>query len=241
MRKLSYILSLSIFLFLISCTPKVQPPVVEKPVVPAIPQMLTLEDSISYIMGMNMAQQVKQYDGIKKDFFDQGWDDTQTDNNKITEEEIRIVSTRFQMKMQKEAEEKHKMEMEANKTKETAFLASNKNKPGVITTASGLQYKVIKEGAGKKPTATNTVKVHYHGQLMDGTVFDSSIDRGQPIDFQVNGVIKGWVEGLQLMSVGSTYQFYIPSELAYGDRATGKISAGSLLIFDVELIEIVEN
>lgn len=120
-----------------------------------------------------------------------------------------------------------------------AFLAQNKTQAGVITTASGLQYQVLTQAGGTvQPKASDTVTVHYHGTLIDGTVFDSSVERGEPIDFPLNRVIKGWTEGLQLMSVGDKYRFFIPSELAYGNRSAGKIGAGSVLIFDVELLKI---
>lgn len=123
-----------------------------------------------------------------------------------------------------------------------AFLAENQNKEGVITTESGLQYKVITEGKGEKPVATDRVKAHYTGTLLDGTKFDSSIDRGEPMVFELNRVIPGWTEGLQLMSVGSKYIFWIPSDLAYGERGAGDIIApNSTLIFEVELLEIVKE
>ncbi|WP_297895781.1 FKBP-type peptidyl-prolyl cis-trans isomerase [Shewanella sp.] len=119
------------------------------------------------------------------------------------------------------------------------FLAQNKTKEGVITTASGLQYQVLTQGEGTvHPKASDTVTVHYHGTLIDGTVFDSSVDRGEPIAFPLNRVIKGWTEGVQLMVVGDKYRFFIPSDLAYGNRSTGKIGGGSVLIFDVELLKI---
>lgn len=119
------------------------------------------------------------------------------------------------------------------------FLTQNKSKEGVITTASGLQYQVLTQGDGTvHPKASDTVTVHYHGTLIDGTVFDSSVDRGEPIAFPLNRVIKGWTEGVQLMLVGDKYRFFIPSELAYGNRTTGKIGGGSVLIFDVELLKI---
>jgi peptidylprolyl isomerase len=121
----------------------------------------------------------------------------------------------------------------------SVFLAENSKKEGVKTTASGLQYEVLQSGNGDKhPTASSTVKVHYHGTLTDGTVFDSSVERGETISFPLNRVIPGWTEGLQLMKVGDKFRFYIPSNLAYGNRSTGKIPAGSVLIFDVELFEI---
>nr|WP_310589495.1 FKBP-type peptidyl-prolyl cis-trans isomerase [Dyadobacter sandarakinus] len=121
------------------------------------------------------------------------------------------------------------------------FLEENKTKPGVVTTESGLQYQVIKTGDGPKPAATDKVKTHYHGTLTNGTVFDSSVDRGEPVEFPVNGVIKGWTEALQLMPVGSKWKLFIPYQLAYGERAAGpQIPAYSALVFEVELLEIVK-
>lgn len=141
----------------------------------------------------------------------------------------------FQAIMKAEAEAKAAVAIQAGE----AFLAANKEKEGVVTTESGLQYEIIQEGSGAKPTLTDKVKTHYHGTLTDGTVFDSSVDRGTPATFPVNGVIQGWQEGIPLMSVGAKYRFYIPQELAYGMQAPSpKIPAGSALIFDVELIEI---
>ncbi|RTR34806.1 FKBP-type peptidyl-prolyl cis-trans isomerase [Shewanella atlantica] len=120
-----------------------------------------------------------------------------------------------------------------------AFLNENKLKEGVTTTDSGLQYQVLAKGDGSNhPKATDTVTVHYHGTLIDGTIFDSSVERGEPIAFPLNRVIKGWTEGVQLMVIGEKTRFFIPSELAYGNRSTGKITGGSVLIFDVELISI---
>lgn len=122
-----------------------------------------------------------------------------------------------------------------------AFLSKHSQEPGVQTTASGLQYLVLQEGTGQEhPGPSDSVKVHYHGTLIDGTVFDSSVDRGEPISFPLNQVIKGWTEGLQLMVVGEKTRFFIPSELAYGNRSMGAIQPGSVLIFDVELLGINE-
>lgn len=119
------------------------------------------------------------------------------------------------------------------------FLASNSSKPGVTTLASGLQYEVITEGSGPKPLATNKVTCHYHGTLIDGTIFDSSVRRGQPATFPLNAVIKGWTEGVQLMSVGSKYRFFIPPQLGYGERqVSAQIGPNSTLIFEVELLGI---
>jgi len=119
------------------------------------------------------------------------------------------------------------------------FLTNNKVVEGIVETASGLQYQVLQQGeAAEHPTASSKVKVHYHGSLLDGTVFDSSVDRGEPISFGLNQVISGWTEGVQLMVVGDKFKFFIPSELGYGNSAAGKIAPGSLLIFEVELLEI---
>ncbi|OBP13748.1 peptidylprolyl isomerase [Rheinheimera sp. SA_1] len=126
-----------------------------------------------------------------------------------------------------------------NQEQGSVFLAENAKKDGVTTTASGLQYQVLQAGSGDRhPTATSTVRVHYHGTLINGTVFDSSVERGETISFPLNRVISGWTEGVQLMKVGDKFRFFIPSGLGYGNRSTGKIPAGSVLIFDVELFEI---
>lgn len=126
-----------------------------------------------------------------------------------------------------------------NSAAATAFLANNANQAGVKTTPSGLQYLELVAGDGKtSPSSQQTVRVHYHGTLINGTVFDSSVERGETIEFPLNRVIAGWTEGLQLMSVGAKFRFFIPADLAYGNRSVGKIPAGSLLIFDVELFEV---
>ena len=125
-----------------------------------------------------------------------------------------------------------------NLAKGRAFLEENGKREGVITTSSGLQYEVISQGTGPKPTASSTVEVHYEGRLIDGTVFDSSYKRGETISFPLNRVIKGWTEGVQLMKVGSVYRFFIPSELAYGTRTTGSMPSSSVLIFKIELLGI---
>jgi FKBP-type peptidyl-prolyl cis-trans isomerase FklB len=162
--------------------------------------------------------------------------------NGLRGSEIQMTPQEAQVYLQTTMQALQAKKMEAqysgNKTAGELFLAENAKKAGVITTASGLQYEVIKKGTGKIPTDTSTVKVHYHGTLIDGTVFDSSVDRKEPAIFPVNGVIKGWTEVLQLMPVGSKYKVYVPQELAYGNADRGAIKPFSMLIFEVELISI---
>jgi FKBP-type peptidyl-prolyl cis-trans isomerase FklB len=162
--------------------------------------------------------------------------------NGLKGSEIQMTAPEAQMYLQTTMQKIQAQQMEkqygANKTAGEQFLATNKSKAGVITTASGLQYEVIKKGNGPIPTETSRVKVHYHGTLIDGTVFDSSVDRGEPAVFGVNQVIKGWTEALQLMPVGSKYKLFIPQNLAYGAQDQGTIKPFSVLIFEVELISI---
>ena len=156
----------------------------------------------------------------------------------LTEEQMQEVL----MAYQKEQEAKFVKDMEskagANKTKGAAFLVENGKKAGVKTTASGLQYKVVTAGTGKSPKATDVVEVNYEGKLIDGTVFDSSYERGEPIEFPLNQVIAGWTEGLQLMKEGGKYEFYIPSDIAYGEAGNAGIEPNSTLIFTVELLKV---
>lgn len=156
-------------------------------------------------------------------------------NIQMTAEE---AQTYLNTTMQKLQEKRIQEQNGPNKTAGEVFLKENAKKAGVVTTASGLQYEVIKKGTGALPTDTSRVKVHYHGTLIDGTVFDSSVDRGEPAVFGVNQVIKGWTEALKLMPVGSKYKLYIPQELAYGSQNMGNIKPFSALIFEVELISI---
>jgi FKBP-type peptidyl-prolyl cis-trans isomerase FklB len=158
-------------------------------------------------------------------------------NGLMTEEEIRATLMQLQTQMQAKQQEKIKQLGDANKKDGDAFLAANKNKPGVVTLPSGLQYKVLTQGNGPKPTKNDTVVCNYRGTFLNGTEFDSSAKQGHPVSFSVGGVIPGWTEALQLMPVGSKWQLYIPSDLAYGENPRG-MPPNSTLIFDVELVSI---
>jgi FKBP-type peptidyl-prolyl cis-trans isomerase len=156
----------------------------------------------------------------------------------LTEPEALSIRQEFMQKLQAKQAAKAKDDAEKNQKEGDDFLSKNKTKSGVKVTASGLQYEVVKPGSGPKPKATDSVKVDYTGTKIDGTKFDSSVDRGQPATFPLNGVIPGWTEGMQLMPVGSEYKFYIPAKLAYGERGPGPIGPNATLIFDVKLISI---
>lgn len=201
----------------------------------------TEKDKISYSIGLNIGGNLKR-DAIEidGDALAKGIKDALSGSKPLmTEKEVQETMTAFQKTMMAKQAEKMKSAGDRNKKDGEAFLAENKKKEGVKTTASGLQYKVIKEGTGKKPTATDTVTVNYRGALIDGTEFDSSYKRNEPTTFPVNGVIPGWTEALQMMKTGSKYQLFIPSNLAYGDRGAGpQIGPNATLIFEVELISI---
>lgn len=198
-------------------------------------ELKTELDSLSYSLGISIANNLKSQgvDSVNAEAMAEamkhvyGGNDTIIDVNKANE----IINTYFQGAVERKAA--------AAKKEGADFLAANSKKDGVVTLPSGLQYKILKEGTGEKPTAEDKVTTHYHGTLIDGTVFDSSVDRGQPASFPVGGVIKGWQEALQLMPVGSKWTLYVPYDLAYGDRGAGQqIGPYSALIFEVELISI---
>jgi FKBP-type peptidyl-prolyl cis-trans isomerase len=206
-------------------------------------ELKTQKDKASYSIGVSIGKNLKdQKVEINTDILVKGLLDAYTGaKTQLTEKEMGDVLTQFQQEIMAKAQEEAAKKGGENKSKGETFLADNKNKPGVKTTPSGLQYTVISEGTGPKPTASSTVKVHYTGKLIDGTTFDSSVDRGEPIEFPLNGVIKGWTEGVQLMSKGSKYKFFIPSDLAYGDRGAGNaIGPNETLVFEVELLDIVK-
>ena len=205
-----------------------------KPAMPAVTTLKTLNDSASYAIGLSMANFYKQQGlpNLNTTLIAKACNDVY--NNKptlINEGSANEIMNKVMVKIQ---EEKVKPNIEAGEH----FLAENKKRPGVKTTASGLQYEVIAEGNGPKPTALDTFVCHYRGTLINGTQFDASYDRGQPLVLPVTSVIRGWTEGLQLMSVGSKYKFYIPATLGYGSFDNGQIPGGSTLVFEVELLDV---
>lgn len=198
-------------------------------------------DKVSYFYGSRMAGEFLENGvDLSIDAFTEGLKDAfAKKKQKYTEQEIEAAMTTFSEVMTKKQQEQQAAASAKNTEAGTKYLADNAKKEGVVTTESGLQYTVVKQGTGAKPKATDTVKVHYEGTLIDGTVFDSSIKRGEPIEFPVNGVIAGWTEALQLMPIGSKYKLVIPAKLAYGERGAGPvIGPNSVLIFDVELLDI---
>jgi FKBP-type peptidyl-prolyl cis-trans isomerase FklB len=200
------------------------------------PQLKDQKDKVSYSIGMNIGANLsRQKVDINADILAAGIKDAIAGKPQLTQDQVKDVMQQFE----KDMEQKQKDAGEKNKAEGAKFLEENKKKPGVKTTASGLQYKVEKEGTGPHPKATDMVTVNYRGTLINGTEFDSSYKRGQPATFPLNGVIKGWTEGLQLMKQGSKYQFFVPSNLAYGERSVGPdIAANATLIFDVELLDV---
>lgn len=202
----------------------------------------TEADSISYALGLGMTKFYKTQgiDNLVPSAVSKGVSDGSGKATPLlTDAQVEGLMNKVYQKVEKEKLARTEAEAAPNIAAGKAFLAKNKTQPGVVELPDGLQYKIINPGKGQIPTDTNTVKVHYKGTLIDGTVFDSSIDRGEPISIPVNGVIRGWTEALKLMPVGSKWTLYIPSDLAYGNRSAGPvIKAGSTLIFDVELISI---
>jgi FKBP-type peptidyl-prolyl cis-trans isomerase FklB len=201
----------------------------------------TKKDKISYAIGADLGNKLKQSQiDVDPATLNRGIKDVLTGGKPaMTDDEIRATLMDLTKELQAKQTEANKEKTEKNKKEGSDFLAANKSKEGVVTTASGLQYKILKAGDGPKPTAGDTVVCNYKGTLIDGKEFDSSYKRGQPATFPVGGVIKGWTEALQLMPVGSKWQLFIPSDLAYGDRQAGPdITPGSTLIFEVELMSI---
>lgn len=207
---------------------------------PAAPTVKVDKNNISTMVGMDVGRGLTQIkDDIDIKVVEQALEATiKGEKTALTQEEALQVRQEFMKTLQAKRVAEQKAASDKNKKEGETFLAANKSKSGVKTTASGLQYMVEKEGTGAKPKATDTVKVNYLGTKIDGTKFDSSYDRGQPATFPLNGVIKGWSEGLQLMPVGSKYKLYVPADLAYGENAPGPIGPNATLIFEVELLGI---
>jgi FKBP-type peptidyl-prolyl cis-trans isomerase FklB len=205
-------------------------------------ELTTPKEKASYAIGMEMGNSLtKNGIDINPDLLTKAIKDVLTgQKTQLTDQEAGSILTDLQKEMQGKRQEKMKALGEKNKIEGEAFLAENTKKAGVKTLPSGLQYKVITEGKGKSPSATDTVTVQYTGRLVDGTEFDSSSKRGQAATFAVNGVIKGWTEALQLMQEGSKWQLFLPSNLAYGETGTvgGPIGPNAALIFDVELVSL---
>ena len=200
-----------------------------------------LQDRASYVIGLNLGQSLKAQEvPVAVDLIIQGLRDGLGGANALlTPEEIQATMQEFQQQLMSQQQAKREAAGQKNMQESQAYLDQNKAKPGVKTTASGLQYEVVTEGSGESPKATDKVTVHYRGTLPDGTVFDSSYDRNEPATFPVNGVIPGWVEALQLMKPGSKYRLVIPPALAYAERGAGNdIGPNQVLIFDVELISV---
>tara|TARA_B110000027_G_C16100149_1_gene292658 strand:+ start:879 stop:1553 length:675 start_codon:yes stop_codon:yes gene_type:complete len=197
--------------------------------------LITELDSVSYSLGVNIGENIKkQFEDINLDNFEAGIKDVleKEVEAKISDNQAQaIINSYFSKKQQNESESVIEQGVD--------YLRENAKREGVITLESGLQYEIINDGTGSKPTIEDNVTTHYHGTLVDGTVFDSSVDRGEPASFPVGGVIKGWTEALQLMNVGSKWKLYVPYDLAYGERGAGaQIAPYSTLIFEVELISI---
>jgi FKBP-type peptidyl-prolyl cis-trans isomerase FklB len=215
----------------------------------AAPALTTRKDKFSYALGMNIGNGYKQ--GLEKQSveFDanliaQGVKDALSGaKTRLTDEEAKAVLTEVQTEVNKQRQQKMKEASDKNKTEGEAFLAANKSKEGVVTLPSGLQYKILTAGIGPKPTASDQVVCNYRGTLINGTEFDSSYKSGKPATFGVGQVIKGWTEALQLMPIGSKWQLFIPSSLAYGERGGpgGAIGPNEALIFEVELLSIVDK
>ncbi len=196
--------------------------------------MKTQIDSVSYGLGVSIGENLKKsnFENLNFDLISKGMADFYATKAGMTPEEANTAIRAYMAVAEKKKGEQ-------NVAKGQAFLDENKKKDGVKVTASGLQYSVIKEGTGSKPTINDKVTTHYHGTLIDGTVFDSSVDRGQPASFPVSGVIPGWTEALQLMNVGSKWKLFVPANLAYGERGAGpQIGPNTTLIFEVELLSI---
>jgi len=207
-----------------------------------VPGLDSEKAKVSYALGMSYAASLKKQSiEFDEGAFAQGLKDALSGGSTLlTDEQVRAIIVAFQAELREKQREKARLAAETNKKAGDAFLEANKAKEGVVTLASGLQYKVLAAGTGAKPTASDTVICNYRGTFIDGTEFDSSATHGGPATFPVSGVIRGWTEALQLMPVGAKWQLFVPSDLAYGERGAGggKIAPNSALVFEVELVSI---
>lgn len=243
---LTVLSALSLLSPLFAQTKKPAPKPAAKPaskITPAAPATLKTEaDSLSYAYGLMTGQQFRNMNlqGVSGALFGQAIEDALKGRPGLMDEiQAQAFMQGFSRKMYERQQQENAAKFEPNKKAGEAYLAANKTKDSVVSLPSGLQYKILRKGNGPKPAASDKVKTHYHGTLIDGTVFDSSVQRGEPISFPVGGVIPGWVEALQLMPVGSKWRLFIPYQLAYGERGSGpSIPPYSALIFDVELLGI---
>ena len=206
------------------------------------PSLETTSEKVSYGMGMVMGERMSNdLPDLKMQQFIQGFEHGQAgdeDAKRLSREEIQTALVAYQKDMQAQQEQQYEELAQKNQEAGESFLAENAKRDGVEITESGLQYEVLEEGTGEKPTASDRVQVHYTGELINGEVFDSSRERGEPTTFGVGQVIPGWIEGLQLMSEGARYKLYIPADLAYGSTGNQAIAPNETLIFDVELLKI---
>lgn len=201
----------------------------------------SLEEQISYALGFDIFDKLKDTIALSPEYFFMGAKDSLAKTPMFTEDQLRKMLMAYQRIDRQRQIESMKREAEKNQVLGRQFLDENKKKEGVVTLSSGLQYEIITQGTGPLPKKTDIVECHYEGRLIDGTVFDSSHKRGKPAVFQLSSVIKGWIEALQKMPVGSKWMLYIPPELAYGDQGAGAIiKPGDTLIFEVEILSIVE-
>ncbi|CAM2008736.1 FKBP-type peptidyl-prolyl cis-trans isomerase [Acanthopleuribacter pedis] len=229
-------MSFSLITVLLAVSLFQEPATKPAPAEPAIPDKM----KVSYILGQQYGE------GLSRDSIDisieefvKGFEDGSAGKNKFSQEEIQKVMSELRTYAMAKAQARRQKELSENTVKAEKFLAENQKKDGIQTMENGIQYKVLTQGSGEKPTAESRVKVHYRGRLIDGKEFDSSYKRNKPAEFRLNGVIKGWQESLVEMPVGSKWEVFIPPALGYGERGTPNIPANSLLIFEIELLEIL--
>ena len=254
-RNTALIAATALSLLVAGCNKPGDKPAADKPAAAAadakpvdgkvIPGLATEKEQASYMIGMMMGKQLEPMkEDIDLDTIVKAIRSTLAGEKPLLDDkQAQAVSTAFGQRMQAKQIAKALADAKTNLEAGQKFLAENAKKPGVKTTASGLQYLVLTEGTGAKPKATDVVRVHYKGALLDGKTFDSSIDRGEPVTFPLDGVVPGWQEGIQLMPVGSKYTLWIPGSLGYGEKGTpgGPIGPNATLVFDVELLDIVKK